>query len=612
MLENCTATTRLLPSIATDKQYRNLQYLLRLTDDNLLFSFRMEAGFINNGSKKTDVHWGWDSPFSQIRGTFTGHWLSAAAKLYHKADNPILKARADYIVSEIGKCQAANGGRWAFPIPEKYLYWLRDGRHIWAPQYVCHKVMMGLLDMYRYAGNAEALEIVKSCADWFYDFTADISRETMDEMMDNEETGGILELWADLYAITSEPKHLELLHRYERPHLFEPLLAKIDVLSNLHANTTVPEILGAARAYEVTGDIRYRQIVENFWTLAVDERGSFVTGGQTSGEMWTPPYQQAARLSDRNQEHCVVYHMMKLSQYLYRWTGASQYADYYEQNLWNGIFAQGHWEEEWDMLASDDRPAARGLLTYYLPLAAGSHKLWADDVEHFWCCVCTLVQANASFHEAIFYQENDKIVVGQFLPAETDFTVNDVSIRIKLEKMSQTGENIRIHAIDRELLSRPDSDQYQLKVNGNNQHFRLAIRLPWWLVDKAEILLNGVLIDYAIENGHAVLEHIWGEQDIVQVIFPKKLQTWALPDEPETVAFIDGPIAFAGIVAEERTLYGDIEHPESFVKPANERLWNIWRPDYRTVGQPVNFRLTPLYKIGNETYTVYFPVEKRK
>ena len=49
---------------------------------------------------------------------------------------------------------------------------------------------------------------------------------------------------------------------------------------------------------------------------------------------------QAARLGDKNQEHCIVYNMMRLADYLLRWTGDVAYADYWERNLYNGILAQ--------------------------------------------------------------------------------------------------------------------------------------------------------------------------------------------------------------------------------------------------------------------------------
>ena len=140
----------------------------------------------------------------------------------------------------------------------------------------------------------------------------------MDDMMDAEETGAMMEFWADLYAVTGDEKHKILMERYERPRLTEPLWRGEDVLTNMHANATVPEIHGCARAYEVTGDERYLTIVKNYWQQAVTKRGMFVTGGQTAGEVWTPPHRQSARLNHNNQEHCVVYNMIRLADYLYR------------------------------------------------------------------------------------------------------------------------------------------------------------------------------------------------------------------------------------------------------------------------------------------------------
>lgn len=81
-----------------------------------------------------------------------------------------------------------------FSIAEKALYWLKRGKHSWAPQYMCHKCM---LEMYTYAGNQQALDALLKAADWFVQFTQDISPELMDDMMDWEETEAMMELWAD-------------------------------------------------------------------------------------------------------------------------------------------------------------------------------------------------------------------------------------------------------------------------------------------------------------------------------------------------------------------------------------------------------------------------------
>lgn len=99
------------------------------------------------------------------------------------------------------------------------------------------------------------------------------------------------------------------------------MLENRDALTNWHANTTIPEAQGAARAWEVTGGDRLRAIVEAYWDWAVTRRGTYVTGGPTCGEIWSPPFEQAAGLGDKNQEHCTVSNMVRLAEYLWRWTG---------------------------------------------------------------------------------------------------------------------------------------------------------------------------------------------------------------------------------------------------------------------------------------------------
>lgn len=603
----------LLPSTADAKMYRDTQYLMELKTENLLFSYYTEAGL--NGwlnYKLTDVHWGWDSPLSHIRGTFTGHWLSAAARIYQQTGDMQLKAKADFIVKEIARCQEANGGEWAFPIPEKYLYSLKNGRPFWASQYVCHKAMMGLLDMYQFAGNEQALEILRHCADWFLRFTDDITREHMDEMMDLTETGGIMEFWGDLYAVTKDPNHLTLMRRYERPRLTTPIYNGIDVLTNNHANTTIPEIHGCARAYEVTGEERYRKIVENYWDLAVTKRGTFATGGQTNGEVWAPMMQQSARLSDLNQEHCTVYNLIRLANYLFRWSGDVKYLDYIEQNIENGLFAQGFWQARCQDNAGDSPIPDTGLIAYFLPLAAGSHKSWGSKTDDFWCCHCTLVQANARYREFIYYQSEKDLTVAQYMPSVLDTTFGDVKVKITQTYADLSGKCSIPNSALETILSRPNYNQSELKVEAEAPvTYAVKFRMPWWLKDRMQIFVNGEEVDYAEENGFAVVTREWHNDNVI-VVLPKGLTCWPLADEPNTVAFMDGPVVLAGLVGEERILYGDIEHPETMIKAHHERQWSEWMPTYKTVNQQFGFYLKPIKDIGKETYTVYFPVKKEQ
>lgn len=611
MLTKLDKNTHLLYGEQSARRDRNIAYMMKLKSDNLLLSHYFEAGLAAFHQMPEDIHGGWDCPLSEIRGTVVGHWLSAASNLYAETGNKELKCKADRIVSEIGRCQKENGGQWAFPIPEKYLHWLKRGKDTWAPQYVCHKNMMGLLDMYVNAGNEEALDIVKKCADWFYDFTNDISRETMNQMMDLQETGGMMHHFASLYAVTKDPKHLELMRRYERPKLFEPLSRGEDVLTNMHVNTTIPEILGAARAYEVTGEKRYFTIVKNYWELAVTKRGTFVTGGQSSGEVYTPMQKQSARIGKMTQEHCVVYHMMLLADFLLRHTCESIYADYIEKYLYNGIFAQGFYEARDIAQLYVNKKPERGLITYYLPLGAGSHKTWGTETNDFWCCHCTLMQANAIHHTMIFYgsENNNTLTVAQYLPAAAEITVNGQKVSVSQETGVPSGEAVRILPDALRQEERPDFNQSTIRVQCEPCTFTIQLRLPGWLSQKAVISVNKEEIPVTDNgNGFVSITRTWSDGTIV-VRLPKKLTAYPLPDRPDTVAFLDGPVALAGLVSEEHLLYGDIEHPETMLTADEERIWGDWQNTFRTVNQPVGFRFVPLYEIGYETYTVYFQVK---
>ena len=162
------------------KREADRAYMLKLTSDNLLRPYRQEAGLWSEPGKPEGIHWGWESPTSQLRGHFLGHWLSAAAMNAAATGDPEIRGKAEAIVDGLALCQKANGGEWLGSIPEKYLERIAAGGRVWAPHYTVHKTFMGLLDAYRHIGSAKALELAENWAKWFYRWTSAFSREKMD------------------------------------------------------------------------------------------------------------------------------------------------------------------------------------------------------------------------------------------------------------------------------------------------------------------------------------------------------------------------------------------------------------------------------------------------
>ena len=587
----------LLPGLFKKRFELNRRYMLSLKSHNLLQNHYLEAGLWQPMGKPEDAHWGWESPTCQIRGEFLGHWLSAAAHIYASTGDQEIKGKADFIVSEVARCQQENGGEWAAPIPEKFMDWLGRGKTVMNPQCTVHRNMMGLFDMYSWAGNQQALEILVRWARWFTRWTSQFTREQFDDILDVE-TGGMLETWADLYGVTGEKEHYQLIQRYYRRHLFDPLLDGVDVLTNMHANTTIPEAHGAARTWEVTGEERWRQVVEAYWRCAVVDRGTYCTGGQTNGEFWTPPWQLSARLGDKNQEHCTVYHMMRLADYLSHWTGDASYDDYWERNLYNGTLAQQNPDT--------------GMVAYFLPLRSGSTKKWGTPTEDFWCCHGTLVQAHSVYPNHIFYQDGDGLVLSQYIPCQLDWDHNGVKIHIALADDPHP-----------EVASRPGVRAYTLEIACDEpKEFTIKFRLPWWISASPEVAIDGE--KQAISgnpSSYAQLRQVW-HKEALQIVLPQSLSTCPLPDLPDTVAFMEGPVVLAGVLGDgprkgggeflaEKTLYFRSKDPMALLIPDNEREFARWRIGYRTQDQSQNMRFIPLYEIRDESYAVYFPVREQ-
>jgi len=586
-----------------NRRDRNRDYMMKLKSDNLLLNFKLEAGRYTAAYHPEGIHGGWEAQTCELRGHFLGHWLSAAAMRYYATGDIEIKAKADVIVHELALCQKENGGQWVGSIPEKYLHWIAKGKSVWAPHYTLHKTLMGLADMHEYAGNKEALEVASNFADWFLDWSAGFSREKFDDILDVE-TGGMLEVWAQLLDFTGEEKYRTLLERYYRSRLFHPLLRGEDVLANMHANTTIPEVLGCARAYEVTGEQKWRDIVEAYWKSAVTERGQYATGGQTSGEIWSARGELGARLGDKNQEHCTVYNMLRLADYLFRWTKDPVYADYRETGIYNGFMAQAYWRRNGTNGQSYDTPN-EGLISYFLPLKPGAKKGWGSETNDFWCCHGTLVQANAEWERGILYQENSDIYLAQYFDfaANLDIDGNNVRLSVRRDSLNGDAQKYPRHP---ECLAEIIEVQTQTPAD-----FALHIRLPWWIKGKAVIYVNEIEeIQTDEKTAFYTIKRTWTNGDIVRVFLPQGINIRTLPEAQNMAAFLYGPILLAGLCGEERQLVLNGKSPEEILTHDNEREWGSWKNTFKTTGQERGISFIPLYTVGYETYTIYFPLKK--
>lgn len=589
-------SVKILPGVFRERMDVNRQYLLELDTNCLLQNFYLEAGIILPGLQVVDnpetanLHWGWEAPTCQLRGHFLGHWISAAAKLIAADGEPELRVKLDKIVSELARCQELNGGEWVGSIPEKYFTRLIKNQYIWSPQYVMHKTIVGLSDAYIYAGNTQALDILSHLSDWYITWT-EKAAETNPHAVYAGEEAGMLEVWAQLYQLTKDEKYLTLAKRYADAGLFRKLKEGKDSLTNCHANASIPFTHGAAKMYEITGDSDWLEVVKLFWKAAVTDRGMFSTTGMNAGEFWVPPHMQGHFLGSSDQEFCTVYNMVRTASYLLKYTGEAQYADYIERALYNGFLAQQN--------------AQTGMPAYFLPLGAGSRKKWGTKTRDFWCCHGTMVQAQTLYPELVWFTDGDKITAAQYIPSEFTAEMNGANVTVS----QTTGMK---YYNDQAFFDEKDDGQmsrWLLKFSvkcDKPVRFTLSLRVPEW-AKGVELEVNGKNTAAPVKDGWLDITADW-QNDSVQVFFPSELRAETLPDMPELMSVVDGPIVLAGITGSDCGITGADKLNEQFM-PQMEHTYGTfpWRQNsWRTRNQPQSVMFRPLYEVTDEEYTVYF------
>ncbi|MGH7523163.1 MAG: beta-L-arabinofuranosidase domain-containing protein, partial [Gemmatimonadales bacterium] len=262
---------RLLPGPFLDDLNVNRRFLLGLDPDRLMHSFRITAGLPSSA----EPYYGWEAPNNELRGHFVGHYLSGCALMAAQTGNAAVKARNDLLVGELARCQQTNGYLSAFP--EELFDRLKARRGVWAPFYTYHKILAGMLDSYTLGGNAQALDVAKKMGGWTRDWVQPLDDTQMQAIL-RTEFGGIGESLDNLAAITGDMSWIDVSTLFDHVRVLTPLAEGRDELTRLHANTTIPKIIAAARRYEITGDQRSHDIADYVWREVTGKR-CFVTGG---------------------------------------------------------------------------------------------------------------------------------------------------------------------------------------------------------------------------------------------------------------------------------------------------------------------------------------------
>jgi uncharacterized protein len=368
-----------------------------------------------------------------------------------------------------------------------------------------------------------------------------------------------------------------------------------DQLRGLHVNTHVPQVIAAARRYEISGDPRFRHAAEFFWDTVVAGR-TYVTAGTSNAERWgVEPYRLAAELAQsvNTQECCKVYNMLKLTRQLYSWTGDPRYFDYYERCLLNHRL--GTIEPE------------TGATQYYHSLTPGAWKTFNTEFDSFWCCTGSGVEEYSKLNDSIYYYDADGVYVNLFIASELNWAEKGLRLRQETKFPEAPGTALVVTA------DKPVT-------------MAIRIRVPEWLKG-GSVRLNGRALETLASPGsYFSISRAWKTGDRVEIDLPMSLRIEKMQDDPTLQAVLYGPVVLAGDLGSEGltkdmifgttgpriqnapkieipTFKAASEDPSSWIKPLAGRPLT-----YRTAGQARDVTLAPINTMFGKRYSVYWQV----
>ena len=509
----------LLDSPFKQAMERNSLYLLSLETDRFLHNTRLYAGL----KPKGDLYGGWES--QGIAGHSLGHYLTAISLQYAATGDERFRQRIDKIVAEMAECQVAYGDGYVGALPPKELATMRgfkDGKvdpispfnfkgGAWVPWYTQHKILAGLKDAWVSGKNPQAKTVTLRLADWMDSITAVLTPEQQQKMLQVEH-GGMNETLVEIYALTGEARYLAASRRFYHRAILDPLLAGRDELTNKHANTQIPKVIGEARSYEVTGEPDGRKIAENFWKTVVHHR-SWVIGGNSEREHFFPEGKAAEHLGPETAETCNTYNMLKLTEHLFAWQPSVELADYYERGLYNHILAS--------------QEPKHGMFAYFVSLKPGHFKTYSTPHDSFWCCVGSGMENHTKYGEAIYFHDDHQLYVNLFIPSALTWQ----KMGLKLTQRSDY----------------PRKDFSELTIDSApSTPLTLLLRCPAWS-GGSRLELNGEPLPTAGKPGqYAEVTRVWKTGDRLRITTPLGVHAEALEGSPNKVALLYGPLVLAG------------------------------------------------------------------
>lgn len=482
-------------------------YYLHIPNDNLLKGFRRRAGRYAPGTEMG----GW---YSSDTFHIFGQILSGLARMYAATGDTACRDKANTLLAEWARCIEKDG----------YFYYSRTPN---APHYIYDKMVGGLVDMYVYAGNRDALPALSRITDWAI---AHLDRRNVYAYNAGDGPTEWYTLSENLYRVylaTGDPKYRDFAKVWEYTDYWDLYARRGDIFGTrpdggqtlgYHAYSHVNTLGGAGAAYRVFGKPSSLQtLIGAYDTLQAHQ--CVATGGFGPDEQLLPPDALADHLRNTHnsfETQCGSWAAFKLCKHLMELTGDARYGDWVEKLVLNGIGAS-------IPMTGDGR------VFYYSDYNPdGAVK---RNIDTGWtCCAGTRPMAVADYHALIYFHTADSLCVNLYTPSSVRRQFGGTTVTLRQTTRFPESEEAR----------------FALKM-ARPVRFALRLRAPGWLNGEMRVAVNGRPIPARPDAQHWVtLRCTWRDGDQVQVLLPMALRVVRFqPDRPYPLSLMCGPVSLA-------------------------------------------------------------------
>jgi len=540
--------------------------LMGLDDDALLKPFRAMVGLEAPGEDlggwyRYDPNYDWHTFDAGFAPTATfGQWISALSRAYaitgsQAAREKVLRLNRLYAQTVDGK----------FYVDNRF------------PAYCYDKLVCGLIDSYKFAGDPLAWEILAKTTDTALPHLPGHAvehgtnwRPDKDESWSWDESYTLPENLFLAYQRGAGDRYRQVAIQYLNEPFYDRLAEGQNDFAGRHAYSHVNCLCSAMQAYLTLGNEKYLRAAKNGFDMVLAQ--SFATGGWGPDEQLRKTdspdtYDSLTKTHSSFETPCGSYAHFKLTRYLLRVTRDPRYGDSMERMMYNTILGALP-------LHSDGRTF------YYSDYNFNGKKVYS---EHRWpCCSGTMPQVAADYRINAYFRDERGVYVNLYIPSTVQW--------------GQGGRQIQLT----QKSDYPYDSHVQLEVKTSKAaSFAVNLRIPTW-AEAASVAVNGKR-QAASAGSFARVERKWKSGDRIEVELPMKIRLEAIDAQhPDTVAVLFGPLVLFGSQAPGLT--------RAHLLAAKRMARDVWHasPD----GNPVA-KMVPWATLGEEEpYTTYLQIGK--